>query len=50
MPYKIIKANNLFMVINEAGRVRGRVKGRVKSRVEARRMIRAIHANKKDKK
>jgi len=47
MPYKIIKANNLFMVINEQT---GRVKGRVKSRVEARRMIRAIYANKKDKK
>ena len=46
MPYKIIKANNLFMVINEQT---GRVKGRVKTKSEARRMIKAIYANKKDK-
>ena len=47
MPYKILKANNLFVVINENT---GRVKGRVKTRSEAERLIKAIYANKKDKK
>jgi len=47
MPYKIIKANNLYMVVNKTT---GKVKGKKKTRSEAERLMRALYANERVKK